>query len=152
MDLDRISATARVERLASLRSTPHRQPGEQHANELFAPLLGELKDYDGGASDFNLGAFSFLLAYSDHVVAYVFTPVDKNNSRCEIYWLVRNDAEEGSDYDVDALTWLWDVTTIADQHIIAVSRPRYCAWSPTISTVPTDQLPTRADLCKTTRR
>ena len=83
-----------------------------------APLLGKLSDYDGGASDFNLGAFSFLLAYSDHVMAYVFTPVDKNNSKCEIYWLVRGDAQEGKDYDVGELTWLWDVTTVADKTII----------------------------------
>jgi len=83
-----------------------------------APLLGELKDYDSGASDFNLGAFSYLLAYSDHVVCYVFTPVDLNNSKCEIYWLVRADAEEGKDYDVDELTWLWDITTEADKTII----------------------------------
>lgn len=83
-----------------------------------APLLGELTGYDGGASDFSFGAFSFLLAYSDHVVAYVFTPVDINNCRCEIYWLVRGDAEEGRDYDVDELTWLWDVTTEADKKII----------------------------------
>ncbi len=83
-----------------------------------APLLGNLSDYDGGASDFSFGAFSFLLAYSDHVVAYVFTPVDKNNSKCQIYWLVRGDAQESRDYDVDRLTWLWDVTTLADKTII----------------------------------
>ena len=83
-----------------------------------APLLGELSDYDKGASDFNFGPFSFMLAYSDHVVAYVFTPIDHNNSRCEIYWMVRSDAEEGKDYDVERLTWLWDVTTIADKEII----------------------------------
>ena len=83
-----------------------------------APLLGRLADYDGGASDFSFGAFSFLLAYSDHVVCYVFTPVDHLNSRCEIYWLVRSDAVAGSDYDVEELTWLWDVTTEADKTII----------------------------------
>ncbi len=83
-----------------------------------APLLGELKGYDGGASDFSFGGFSFLLAYSDHVVCYVFTPVDHGNSRCEITWLVRADAEEGRDYDVTELTWLWDVTTQADKQII----------------------------------
>jgi len=84
-----------------------------------APLLGKLTDYDGGASDFTLGAFSFLLAYSDHVVAYVFTPVDKDNCKCQIYWLVRNDAIDGKDYDVGQLTWLWDITTEADKTIIA---------------------------------
>jgi len=83
-----------------------------------APLLGNIGDYDGGASDLSLGGFSFLLAYSDHVVAYVFTPVDSRNCRCDIYWLVRGDAEEGRDYDVGELIWLWDVTTIADKEII----------------------------------
>lgn len=83
-----------------------------------APLLGNLKDYDGGASDLSFGAFSFLLAYSDHVVCYVFTPVDQNNSMCEIVWLVRGDAVEGKDYDVDKLTWLWSITTEADKTII----------------------------------
>jgi len=83
-----------------------------------APLLGNFTDYDGGASDFSFGAFSFLLAYSDHVVAYVFTPIDRDISNCEIYWLVRGDAEEGKDYDVDELTWLWDITTQADKTII----------------------------------
>ena len=83
-----------------------------------APLLGNLRDYDGGASDFSFGAFSFLLAYSDHVVCYVFTPLDMGNSNCEIYWLVRGDAEEGTDYNVAELTWLWDVTTESDKTII----------------------------------
>ena len=83
-----------------------------------APLLGEFTGYDRGASDFSFGGFSFLLAYSDHVVAYVFTPVEHQRSRCEIYWFVRGDAEEGRDYDVDELTWLWDVTTQADKEII----------------------------------
>lgn len=86
--------------------------------EPVAPLLGELTGYDGGASDFSLGPFSFCLAYSDHVVAYVFTPVDHTHCQCQIYWLVRGDAEEGKDYDREALTWLWDVTTQADEKII----------------------------------
>jgi phenylpropionate dioxygenase-like ring-hydroxylating dioxygenase large terminal subunit len=83
-----------------------------------APLLGDLKDYDGGASDFTFGPFSFFLAYSDHVVGYVFTPVDQTNCQCQIYWMVRGDAEEGKDYDREALMWLWDITTYADEKII----------------------------------
>ena len=83
-----------------------------------APLLGQLSDYDGGASDFSFGPFSFLLAYSDHVVAYVFTPVDQDHCQCQIYWLVRGDAVEGKDYRLDELMWLWDVTTYADERII----------------------------------
>jgi phenylpropionate dioxygenase-like ring-hydroxylating dioxygenase large terminal subunit len=83
-----------------------------------APLLGKIKDYDGGASDLSFGPFSYLLAYSDHVVAYVFTPVDKDHCQCEVYWLVRGDAVEGKDYKCDDLIWLWDVTTYADEKII----------------------------------
>jgi len=86
--------------------------------EPVAPLLGSIKGYDSGQADLSFGPFSFLLAYNDHVVCYVFTPVDHKNSNCEVYWLVRGDAEEGKDYDVDELTWLWDVTTASDKEII----------------------------------
>jgi len=86
--------------------------------EPVAPLLGKLKGYDGGASDFSFGPFSFLLAYSDYVVGYVFKPVDHAHCTCEIFWFVRGDAQEGRDYDVEELTWLWDVTTQADEQII----------------------------------
>ena len=83
-----------------------------------APLLGDLKDYDGGTTDFQVGAFNFALAYCDHVVMYRFTPISQAETDCDITWLVNGDAEEGKDYNKDNLTWLWDVTTIADQHII----------------------------------
>lgn len=83
-----------------------------------APLLGQLQGYDGGASDITFGPFSHFLAYSDHVVCYVFTPVDGENCQCEVFWLVRGDAVEGKDYDRDELMWLWDVTTYADEKII----------------------------------
>lgn len=35
-----------------------------------------------------------------------------------MYWLVRGDAVAGKDYDLDALTWLWDKTTLEDMEII----------------------------------
>jgi len=83
-----------------------------------APLLGELRDFDGGASDFSFGSFNFLLAYSDHVVAYVFTPVEHDSCSLTVCWYVRGDAEEGRDYDPAELTWLWHHTTLEDLKII----------------------------------
>jgi len=83
-----------------------------------APLLGDIKDYDGGTTDFQVGPVTFALAYCDYVVIYRFTPVSLNESECDITWLVNGDAEEGKDYDKDKLTWLWDVTTDADKRII----------------------------------
>ena len=107
-----------------------------------APLLGQISGYDGGASDFVFGGFSFLLAYSDHVVAYVFTPVDAHNCKCDIYWLVRGDAVAGEDYDVSELTWLWDVTTESDKEIIVNNyrgvRSRYYRPGP-FSSMETDE-------------
>jgi phenylpropionate dioxygenase-like ring-hydroxylating dioxygenase large terminal subunit len=44
--------------------------------------------------------------------------VDKGTSIQEIIWLVHEDAEEGEDYDLERLKWLWDVTTVADKRII----------------------------------
>jgi Rieske 2Fe-2S family protein len=86
--------------------------------KLVAPLLGELKRSGSIASDFQIGSLAFFLAYTDHVVSYRFVPVSPLETRCDISWIVNADAEEGRDYDLNALTWLWDVTTIADKRII----------------------------------
>ena len=83
-----------------------------------APLLGDIPDFDGGASNLQVGPAMFGLAYSDHVVLYAFTPRGPQESDCLVVWLVRGDAVEGRDYDLDRLTWLWDVTTKADKAII----------------------------------
>jgi Rieske 2Fe-2S family protein len=83
-----------------------------------APLLGEIKDYDGGATDLQVGPVTYALMYCDHVVIYRFTPLSLDRSECDITWLVNGDAQEGRDYDIERLVWLWDVTTQADKAII----------------------------------
>ena len=83
-----------------------------------APLLGDIKSFDGGASDLQLGTLTYFLFYCDHGVVYRFTPHDVQSTECEVVWLVREDAEEGRDYDVGRLKWLWDVTTVKDKMII----------------------------------
>lgn len=83
-----------------------------------APLLGSIRDYDGGATDLQVGPVLFGLMYCDHIVLYRFTPSGIDTADCDITWLVRGDAEQGRDYDRQRLTWLWDVTTHADKTII----------------------------------
>jgi Rieske 2Fe-2S family protein len=83
-----------------------------------APLLGDIREFDGGATDLQVGPATFALLYCDHVVIYRFTPLSIDTADCDITWLVRGDAEEGKDYDREKLTWLWDVTTQADKAII----------------------------------
>ena len=50
---------------------------------------------------------------------YRFTPRALRSTDCEITWLVNETApSRAADYDRSELTWLWDVTTIADKTII----------------------------------
>jgi len=86
--------------------------------EAIAPLMGDIKGYDGGTTDLQVGPVTFGLMYCDHVVLYRFTPLSIDKAECDITWLVNGDAEEGIDYDREKLTWLWDVTTHADKTII----------------------------------
>jgi phenylpropionate dioxygenase-like ring-hydroxylating dioxygenase large terminal subunit len=86
--------------------------------EPLAPLLGSIKCFDGSAVDLHLGPMMFGLAYSDHVVLYRFTPRGLRATDCELTWLVSGSASANSDYNLAELTWLWDVTTIADKRII----------------------------------
>ncbi len=82
-----------------------------------AQLLGNIQDYDSGASNVQLGNLTFLLVYCDHVVLYRFTPRAVDLTDAEIIWLVRSDASE-HDVDLERMKWLWNVTTIADKDII----------------------------------
>ena len=83
-----------------------------------APPLGELKAHDGGATDLGIGTLNYFLVYADHVVGYRFVPRALQETDIQIVWYVRGDAEEGRDYDKDALTWLWHVTSLDDERII----------------------------------
>jgi Rieske 2Fe-2S family protein len=83
--------------------------------DLIAPLIGP----DDGACVFaELGYLSAFLAYADHGVAYRFIPRGVLETEMEVIWLVDSGAREGRDYQLDELTWLWDVTSLADKRII----------------------------------
>ena len=60
-----------------------------------------------------------MLGYPDHCVLYRFTPRAVDTTDMTVLWLVREDAEEGRDYDLSALTWLWHHTTLEDEYIIS---------------------------------
>jgi Rieske 2Fe-2S family protein len=83
-----------------------------------APLMGEREEYEGGFTYVEIGPASFFLAYSDYGVMYLFVPREVQKTDMEVIWLVREDAREGVDYDRAKLTWMWDVTSIADKKII----------------------------------
>ncbi len=83
-----------------------------------APLMGHIKGYDGGAGDYQMGPLTFMLNYPDHCVLYRFIPRSLTSTDMEVVWFVNGDAQEGVDYDVDKLIWLWHSTTLEDEYII----------------------------------
>lgn len=83
-----------------------------------APLMGDFKDFDGGITSLQFGGMSFMAAYPDHGVIYRFVPTGLDSCQMELIWLVDGDAQEGRDYDLDRLTWMWKVTSDEDKAII----------------------------------
>ncbi|MBT3427896.1 MAG: aromatic ring-hydroxylating dioxygenase subunit alpha [Gammaproteobacteria bacterium] len=83
-----------------------------------APLMGDIKGYDGGVGDFQMGPLSFMLNYPDHCIMYRFLPETLTSTNMELTWYVNGDAIEGQDYDKDELIWLWHQTSLEDEYII----------------------------------
>jgi Rieske 2Fe-2S family protein len=82
------------------------------------PLLGEFEEYDGAETATFIGALSYLYVTNDHATTFRFTPKSPEFTEVVVSWLVRDDAKEGVDYDLEHLKWMWDVTTIQDTKII----------------------------------
>lgn len=84
-----------------------------------APLMGDFREtgYDGGHTYCLFGPLFTIGTYPDHVLLYRFVPRSAMETDAEVIWLVRSDAEEGKDYDVDRLSHLW-TTTFAEDKII----------------------------------
>ncbi|WP_411036104.1 aromatic ring-hydroxylating dioxygenase subunit alpha [Shinella sp. BYT-45] len=83
-----------------------------------APLMGRFTGFDGGVTSIHLGGTTFLVCYPDHGMIYRFIPKTAETCEMELTWLVDGKAQEGRDYDIARLTWLWKVTTEEDKAII----------------------------------
>ena len=49
---------------------------------------------------------------------YLFLPRSVDRTDMDVIWLVDGDAEEGTDYTLEELTWMWTVTSDEDKKII----------------------------------
>ena len=87
-----------------------------------APVMSDHPDADGVCVFAEVGLLSAFLAYQDHGVIYRFVPRGVAETRMEVLWLVRADAEEGLDLDTERMTWLWHVTSLADKRIIETNQ------------------------------
>jgi Rieske 2Fe-2S family protein len=106
-----------------LKVSVYRQPiglGRQtHSRDgaPIAPLMGSFTEYDGGETAMHLGRFSFMGAYNDHAVLCQFIPRGPQDTDVVATWFGAAEADPAT-IDIDALTYLWDVTTRQDKQII----------------------------------
>ncbi|MDA0951100.1 MAG: aromatic ring-hydroxylating dioxygenase subunit alpha, partial [Proteobacteria bacterium] len=83
-----------------------------------APLLNPEREPDDGEALIAFGPLFYVYLCTDHATLFRFTPVSTGFSEVRVSWVVRGDAQEGRDFDVEKLKWMWDVTTIEDTKII----------------------------------
>lgn len=57
----------------------------------------------------------------DHIVTFSAVPIAPDKTLVRTSWLVREDAEEGVDYDVENLTKVWRATNLQDAYLAAIN-------------------------------
>ena len=91
---------------------------ETKSGKPVSKLMGDFKEYDCGYTSVGTSPFNSLLMCNDFATLFTFIPISPLHTQVELMWLVHKDAEEGKDYNLEEMTWMWDVTTIADKRII----------------------------------
>ena len=91
---------------------------ETKSGKPVSKLMGKFTDYDCGYTSVGTSPFNSLLMCNDFATLFTFIPVSPLYTQVELMWLVHKDAEEGKDYNLDEMKWMWDVTTVADKRII----------------------------------
>jgi Rieske 2Fe-2S family protein len=86
-----------------------------------APLLGRVGAYDESVTTGCIGFLSYVGAMCDHIIQVTYLPQTVDVTVVVMRWLVKADAVEGRDYDVDNLCWLWDETTRQDKSLIELN-------------------------------
>jgi len=81
-------------------------------------LMGKFKEHDQGYTSVGPSPFNSLLMCNDFATLFTFIPKSTLQTDVELMWLVHKDAEEGKDYNLLDMIWMWDKTTIADKRII----------------------------------
>ena len=92
---------------------------ETENGKFASTLMGKFKKLgpDGGVTQISFNPFANTYFNNDFGVLFVFKPIDTFNTEVELIWLVDKDANEDQ-YDIDRMTWMWDVTTLEDTQII----------------------------------
>lgn len=82
-------------------------------------LLGDLTEPKLGRLSMHHQPNAWFHFLSDHSVVFAAFPVGVDRTLVRTTWLVHEDAVEGTDYDVDALTEVWRETNLQDGSFVA---------------------------------
>lgn len=93
-------------------------------------LLGDFDISRLGRLSLHTQPNSWFHMLSDHVVTFALLPIATDQTLVRTTWLVHEDAEEGVDYDLDTLTYVWRKTNEQDGVLCAraqegVTSPAY---------------------------
>jgi phenylpropionate dioxygenase-like ring-hydroxylating dioxygenase large terminal subunit len=94
----------------------HRKTQSQDG-EPVAPLMGQLRSFDGGVTGFSIRPFVINMMTNDHTVMFQFLPTGPQDTNVIISWLVNGSASE-AEVNIERMIWLWDVTTVQDKALI----------------------------------
>ncbi|OQS37755.1 aromatic ring-hydroxylating oxygenase subunit alpha [Chromobacterium haemolyticum] len=85
-------------------------------------LLGDLRDPASGGLSFWTQPNSWHHFMADHIVTFTALPLSAESTLVRTTWLVRKDAVEGVDYEVDNLTRVWKATNQQDRRLVEESQ------------------------------
>jgi glycine betaine catabolism A len=93
-------------------------------------LLGDLREPRLGTLHFHTQPNAWFHFLSDHVLTFATLPLDRGRTLVRSTWLVNAEAEEGRDYDLEALTSVWNATNAQDAAFVeetqrGVTSPAY---------------------------
>ncbi|HWZ62803.1 MAG TPA: aromatic ring-hydroxylating dioxygenase subunit alpha [Steroidobacteraceae bacterium] len=81
-------------------------------------LLGELTEARLGTLHYHTQPNAWFHFLSDHILTFATLPIDRTHTLVRSTWLVHAQAEEGRDYDLAALTSVWNATNAQDAHFV----------------------------------
>jgi Rieske 2Fe-2S family protein len=85
-------------------------------------LLGRLEDPALGGLSYWTQPNSWHHFMSDHVVSFSVLPLGPEETLLRTRWLVRADAVEGVDYDLENLTRVWEATNRQDRDLVGIAQ------------------------------
>lgn len=81
-------------------------------------LVGEIPEFKLGRTGLHVQPNSWFHFLGDHIITFCVFPISADQTLVRTTWHVAEDAVEGVDYDVDALTYVWKQTNLQDRTFV----------------------------------